>query len=465
MEVYQHRLWRLAEAVAPAATIVIAGHACASMSVGMFLLCCLAGGGVISIIIWTFLMETSYAVAACTSPEASPISTNASPVISSCPSAQVSTDAVTPANLARPEKPQVLGGCFSFLAVRKRLVQQPRTVVERSDDDEIHLKYCGWRKQDPSPSLPRRSPFSLKPFCWENLQGELDSLYSSAAERELTLAFGEAISDIDGPKDPVTLLRFLRARPGDVSKATEMYRSAMERRVGSGLEKAFRLDTIDDSLHRRYDPYWRPIGFLGFDRDGDPIVWESLGSVPISNVTDLPTDFVLRHEVYSQVRLQKALEELMLKLGRPVMYVTVVEDLTGLGLHHCKPKALKAYYRLVRFSEDTYPELVKRALVIRAPMVFETFWRIVKKFFDKGTRDKVHVVAPSTTFSTLTEFIDRKWIPECYGGDLRIGYNAFCEPVLPRPTGELPESLAEDIWRTWAGLSFSERKMLEKLAI
>lgn len=338
---------------------------------------------------------------------------------------------------------------------------------------EVSAKFCGWRYTPASAvaAAPASDALVLPPPRCEAFPAFGDAPWPADApwhatwdaklrwddrERRLCEELRAALSDAAGPKDPVTMLRFLRARGRSVVAAARMYREAMARRLGPGYEQAFREGSVDDSLHRRLDPYWKPFGLLGFDRDGDPIFWERIGIIDVDAFGRMPHDFVVRHEAYNFARLLQAMEELSRAVDRPVVYFTAVEDLTGLGLHMLAPRGLVNYKTIVRICEEEYPELVKRALVIKAPGVFEKVWRFVSRFFDDGTREKIQFIREADTLATLSKYIAPEWIPECYGGRLRLGSSSECEPVLycsqPR---RVPEELMQEILATWGEVTSS----------
>merc|ERR1719382_242083 len=99
------------------------------------------------------------------------------------------------------------------------------------------------------------------------------------------------------------------------------------------------------------------------------------------------------------------MEELSVLDGRPHMYFTAVVDMDGLGLQHLSRALLNLYHGIVRVDEDYYPEMVKRAIVVRAPWVFGKIWAIVRHFFDEGTRNKIQI-AGSDSMAALEPFID-----------------------------------------------------------
>jgi len=314
----------------------------------------------------------------------------------------------------------------------------------------IHPKYCGLRLQEPSERLPSldRFPFlsfedSAAPDAWEPL------LRCSDSERDGCRELRARLTDIPGSKDPVTMLRFLRARQGRVDAAADMYASAMHWRAAKGWERGFRLNTMDDTLHRQMDEYLPSIALMGRDHDGDPVYWNRLCPHTMDYFAKVPSAFLAEHEVYVITRLLQALEEQGRKEGRPVMYMTAVVDLSALGLKHINRKALPKWSITARILEDNFPEMVKRVIVVRAPPLVSTVWRVVSKVFDEGTRNKFQIADQSQCLETLEQFINKRWIPEALGGTNHLEGNPYCEPLIPGPKGPLPTRLVEALYKVY----------------
>uniref|UniRef100_A0A6V0GH43 CRAL-TRIO domain-containing protein n=1 Tax=Zooxanthella nutricula TaxID=1333877 RepID=A0A6V0GH43_9DINO len=310
-------------------------------------------------------------------------------------------------------------------------------------------KFCGMRMGlEPGGAPPSVEAFPSAPIGEEFPESWASLLDFVNDERALCADLRHVLKDTRGPKDPVTMLRFLRARSGDVQKAAAMYRNARSWHEGNGWEHGFRTGQIDDELHRRFDAYWKPIGLLGRDREGRPVLWDRIGTSETGN--DLPIDFLKKHEVYTMTRLQQAMEELSVADGRPHMYFTVVVDLAGLGVKHMNRRSLSEYQQLVRIDEDLYPEMVKRVIVVNAPRIFDTIWSIVKYFFDEGTRAKIQIAGKTRPEVALAPFLESKWIPQALGGDLHVGSggcdSAYCEPFIIGAT-PVSDDLRQSIWR------------------
>lgn len=333
---------------------------------------------------------------------------------------------------------------FCCAGIERKEGTDSAALLASSDTMMVHPKFCGLRLQRPGEQLPDCSSFSADLGLGPERCFSFNQLGCTDIETDGCIQLKAQLVAVSGPKDPITLIRYLRARQGNVTRAAQMYGQSMKWRDENKFAGGFQDGTIDDSLHRRFDPYWKPVAVLGRDRDGDCVAWERLGRGHMPSAAATPVEFLVKHEVYTNVRVQQALDEQARFDGRPLMYYTVVEDLYGLGLQHMNWAGLQKYKACVRISEDYFPEIVKRIIIVRAPWIFTKIWAIVQHFFDAGTRDKIQIVNPSDTYKVLTKYIDKEWIPESLGGDLRVASDPDCAPLIPL-AGPVPPDILNEI--------------------
>lgn len=308
----------------------------------------------------------------------------------------------------------------------------------------LHPKWCGLRLREPSDPLPSCEGFSLgRPD--EALLNDWAGLRCADDERDRCIELKHLVRGVDGPKDAMTLLRFLRARKQNVPLAADMYTVAMKWHAANPLVSGVQLGTVDVSLHREFDSYWQLVGLLGQDREGDCILWEGIGRSVFAQSSLLPDAFFLDHQVHTCVRMQQALDEQTKRDGRPHMYFTIVEDLHGLGTQHLNLDGWRKYSRCARICQDYFPEIVKRVIIVRAPWIFGRIWNIMKHCLDETFRDKIVFINASETRAGLVKYIDSKWVPESLGGDLRVAGDPDCFGVLPVGRSLVPQELIDKI--------------------
>jgi len=271
-------------------------------------------------------------------------------------------------------------------------------------------------------------------------------LQCSEAEREACEELRAKLASAGpGARDPITMLRFLRARQGDVEAAAKMYAKSREWHKKNQWEIGFRKNLINDEVHKHVDAYYPPSAIMGRDYDGDVVYWIRFGLSPLGFLSQAPMEFLERHETYSITRILQAMEEYTRKSRQPRMYMTVVVELTGIGPKFLNVTFLRKYKRLARIMEDNYPEMIKRVVVVNAPTVAYHGFNIVTSFFDEGTRRKIKLADNRRTFETLRQFIDPVWIPEALGGLNRIGSDSWCEPQIPKPPEIIPQELIDAV--------------------
>ncbi|KAL3512062.1 hypothetical protein ACH5RR_024779 [Cinchona calisaya] len=69
---------------------------------------------------------------------------------------------------------------------------------------------------------------------------------------------------------------------------------------------------------------------------------------------------------------------------------------------------------------DYYPERLGKLLIIHAPYIFMTAWKIFYPFIDTTTKKKIKFVEDKRLKATLLEDIDDSQLPEIYGGKLPL---------------------------------------------
>lgn len=70
-------------------------------------------------------------------------------------------------------------------------------------------------------------------------------------------------------------------------------------------------------------------------------------------------------------------------------------------------------------SQNYYPEMLKRMIIINAPLIFSGIWAIVKHMLDSKTRSKISIHSGSG-LKTIKKFIDLENVPEFVKGKSTI---------------------------------------------
>ena len=200
--------------------------------------------------------------------------------------------------------------------------------------------------------------------------------------------------------EKLTLLRYLRARDGDVGKAAAMMEATAK------FREVFRLDEADlggwrppeallsgghpggpDGLQR-----WRscPPSRGYFTRDGSPIVYNRIGQIdPESLLRSVHMYDLLVRDALTLESVLGSAAAAARRTGGPVVFkVVVVQDLAGLGRKHMYSLGFKALGEMAKVAADHYPETLKACYLINAPAIFSLIWKLVQHMFDPNVRQK-----------------------------------------------------------------------------
>lgn len=259
------------------------------------------------------------------------------------------------------------------------------------------------------------------------------------------------------------LLRFLRARKWDVTKALEMMGKAIHWRIkdfhvekvlAEGEEHA--VKTGDDGLILQYK--LPKASVYGVDKLGRPIVHVHV------RVHDPKAQSEKSIELYTV----QVIETTRLMLNDPVDTANVIFDLTGFTLGNMDYAAVKF---ILHCFEAFYPESLGFILIHKAPWIFGTVWNVIKGWIDP-------VVAAKISFTKsekdLLDAIEGKYVPKDLGGTreyeykyipVQEGENAAMEDTATRDKlvaerVQLLEDLG-DLTAKWVQTSYADGKEVD----
>jgi hypothetical protein len=249
-------------------------------------------------------------------------------------------------------------------------------------------------------------------------------------EFELITVLAKEVADVPAPPKwhtPEMYHRFIVARKGKVDLAAEMYRKAMAWRVENKIEELVFTYREPDVVKQYF-----PTGFVGFDSDGYPVLVERIGLADLAGLeATLGGDAFLEWVAYYHEVQERAME-LATKLatareGKPTLRnkLSVIVDLSGLGMHHVSSATLGVLQRRTGLEEANYPEVVNKVSIIRAPTIFAGVWSIVRNFVDPGTRAKMSLTS-SGYLEVLREYIPDSAIPAFLGGAFGADTDVDC---------------------------------------
>ncbi|TXG54468.1 hypothetical protein EZV62_019724 [Acer yangbiense] len=201
--------------------------------------------------------------------------------------------------------------------------------------------------------------------------------------------------------DDLMLRRFLRARDLDIEKGSNMFLKYLKWRRSFIPNGSISPSEIPNEIAQN------KVFLQGFDKKGRPI-GVVFGARHFQNKQN-PEEFK-RFAVY-------VLDKLSEKIPAGQEKFVVIADIQGWGYANSD---LRAYIGALSILQDYYPERLGKLLILHAPYIFMTVWKIVYPFIDNNTKKKIVFVEDKKLKSTLLEEIDESQIPEIYGGQLPL---------------------------------------------
>ena len=169
------------------------------------------------------------------------------------------------------------------------------------------------------------------------------------------------------------LLRFLRARDFDKSKTTSMLKNHLE---WADKVKPLDIKIEDVEVKALESACWR---YLGNSDDGSPILEVR---VKLWNPHEYDLDAYERYVVWFVTACER-----MMKTHSKFI---ILFDMAGWGLWMAG--YLRNILKLVDIAQNQYPERLRRVLLINAPYIFSSTWKLIKPWLDPKTAAKVTFV-------------------------------------------------------------------------
>ncbi|KAK6251120.1 hypothetical protein SCA6_005125 [Theobroma cacao] len=212
-----------------------------------------------------------------------------------------------------------------------------------------------------------------------------------------------------------TLLRFLRMRDFDLSKAKEMFLKYLQWRKDYGvdaIQREFKFVELTE-VKKCY-----PHGFHGVDRSGRPVYIERIGLVDLNallQVTNIDR-FVKYHVSEQEKTLNLRFPASSIAAKRHIASTTSILDVKGVGMSNFSKPARYLFMEIQKIDSNYYPETLNRLFIINAGSGFRMLWKVIKAFMDARTLAKIHVLGYNY-LSNLIEVIDPSNLPTFLGGN------------------------------------------------
>ena len=256
--------------------------------------------------------------------------------------------------------------------------------------------YAPTPRTTPAPSFPSSHPhLSLPPSSSAQIMDAMKSTYTT---RLATIPENTLVRYVRGYKDD----------PHPKEKALEMLGKMLTWR------ETEKVDALATETLPKADVFKRiwPSGLHGHGKDGHPILINRVGAVDGSKLTkEFSMDDVTKFHIQEMEALDRYKEAASKAQGRRVYKHIAVLDLKGLGMSHLSSKFTDPMKKFIHIDQDNYPETLFVMIVVNAGMLLKTAWKIVSKFIDPITKERIKFGNDA-----LTEYIDAGNIPKIYGG-------------------------------------------------
>lgn len=225
--------------------------------------------------------------------------------------------------------------------------------------------------------------------------------------------------ELEAMPDQNMPLRHLRADKGDVTKAIKRIKHAIQWRHEFGVDDMLRAatatnpDTTTDE-EKEIQSILKHESSPGkmYVRNHDNSKRAILYMFPVKENTNHPKHNVM-HLVYTLERAIACTE----KNGLEKM--TIVMDFKHWKLKHSAPMATTK--ATIHILQECYVERMARVYITNAPLVFRTFWSLVKPFIDPVSKSKIVFCSSKAGQLELKSNFDATKVEECALGtsDLR----------------------------------------------
>lgn len=244
-------------------------------------------------------------------------------------------------------------------------------------------------------------------------EASLTELLAEKGPAELHKAFWQFCMH----EDPdALLLRFLRARKWDVSKAFSMLASTLKWRMETNL---FQIQAAGEEGLCKEEGVLKnfTLGktyYRGTDREGRPLIF---ARVKQHKASDQTQDEMLKFIVYNM-----EISRTLFPLASGIETSSVVFDMTGFGLSNMDWDTATM---VINIFQSYYPETLGHAIVWKAPTVFSAAWKIIKPMLDPVVREKI---AFCSNAKEIAKYIDPKHLEKDFGGTSSWSYE-FKTPI------------------------------------
>ncbi|KAI3456593.1 hypothetical protein Pfo_013256 [Paulownia fortunei] len=185
-----------------------------------------------------------------------------------------------------------------------------------------------------------------------------------------------------------TLMRFLKAREGNVPKAHKMLVDCLKWRVQNDIDGMLGKPIVPVDLYGAIRDS-QLIGMSGYSNEGHPVFAVGVGLSTFDQAS-------VHYYVQSHIQINEYRDRVILpaatkKYGRHISKCIKVLDMTGLKLSALNQ--IKLMTIISSIDDLNYPEKTVTYYIVNAPYVFSACWKVVKPLLQERTRKKINVLS------------------------------------------------------------------------
>lgn len=256
----------------------------------------------------------------------------------------------------------------------------------------------------------------------------------------------EAVADVKKPSHTdAFLLRWLRAREFDVSKAERMYRHDLEWRKEHGVDDMISSYEIPELVKENF-----PGAILHPCNDGRPM-WIIPSGIDMKAFVALLTPAVVQRHCIYMLEYAESLKRSASKEAVTEMETHyLVIDVENFSIRQVYSwEVVKTITDMLQMMEDHFPECLEKCIIINAPYFFPIMWKLIRPFLTERTTNKVEIFAKADAWKErLVDIVGAASLPAHWGGDMvgpdgdprcrhKVNYGGRFEEGPDRPTCSL----------------------------
>ncbi|KAM7504315.1 hypothetical protein LguiB_003219 [Lonicera macranthoides] len=202
-----------------------------------------------------------------------------------------------------------------------------------------------------------------------------------------------------------TLIRFLKARDGNVSKAHKMLVDCLNWRIQNEIDNILAKPIIPTDFYRGLRDS-QLIGMSGYSKEGLPVIAVGVGLSTFDKAS-------IHYYVQSHIQMNEYRDRVIMpsatkKFGRHISTCVKVLDMTGLKLSALNQ--IKLLTVISTIDDLNYPEKTATYYIVNAPYIFSACWKVVRPLLQERTRKKIQVL-PGCGKDELLKIMDYESLP------------------------------------------------------